>query len=57
MPLKNKEINEEVPIKNPVIIRCICKTRMEFIGVDGNGGIKYYCPNCYQQIVIKEYLL
>lgn len=34
-------------------ITCKCGNTMEFYGVDGNGGEKYYCRTCCENKVVR----
>lgn len=31
-----------------------CETEMEFFGVNGNGGLKFSCPRCYEKQVARN---
>jgi len=44
---------EKKGVNNKAVLCDKCKTSMEFYGVDGNGGLKFNCPNCYEKKNIK----
>jgi hypothetical protein len=47
-------IFESILLDSNDLIYCECGEKMEFYGVDGNGGLKFNCLMCYKKQVIRN---
>jgi hypothetical protein len=48
-----KRASDKTENKSVLDIFCKCGERMTFFGVDGNGGLKFSCPRCYERQVAR----